>query len=426
MMLKIEKGKALLVDGPARVNLLSGKASVFGASVKPKAQIVIRKGKRVPFEFPVDSRIELALGNSAYYETIEGNAIPFSWKKAANEILSYKKNSVILVLGGVDSGKTGLCTYIANSLLTSKRKLAFIDGDLGQSDVGPPGTVSLSFVNEPVFDFFKFPSDEMRFIGATSPRGRVALILDAVVSLKRIALEMKADFIIINTDGWVEGDGAVDYKVRLVKALAPDIVLAIQRKNELSPVLKAIDAFKVLTIESPVNIRNRDRETRRLLRESAYKKYLKEPKVRSFPLSWIKIEGNLKLNSDSEPLLKNKVEKMLGKRVLYCEDTPKCIVLVFRKDVDLEDEQKKKLESHLGKRVVVLRQGDETGLLVALENAQGKILGIGTICDVDFDRRTIRINTPVEGPISGIKIGKIKLNSEGHEIGLIFEDLELR
>jgi len=45
----VEKGKTLLVDGPASVALTSGKAEVFGNAVGSTSRIVIREGKRLPF-----------------------------------------------------------------------------------------------------------------------------------------------------------------------------------------------------------------------------------------------------------------------------------------------------------------------------------------------------------------------------------------
>ena len=45
----VEKGKTLLVDGPASVSVISGKVEVFGFSVKDAGRIVIREGKRLPF-----------------------------------------------------------------------------------------------------------------------------------------------------------------------------------------------------------------------------------------------------------------------------------------------------------------------------------------------------------------------------------------
>ncbi len=92
------------------------------------------------------------------------------------------------------------------------------------------------------------------------------------------------------------------------------------------------------------------------------------------------------------------------------------------KTATMSEEQSKKLESELSKHVLLLRWGDEEGVLVALEDAAGKMLGLGTIGAVDFDKGTIALNTSVEEPVSKIIVGQIRLDAEGHEIGLVFKN----
>jgi len=362
MIQTVEKGKTLLIDGAACVQLLSGKASVLGASVKIGEKIVVRKGKRIPFEAISNVQIELTLSDPSSCVEIEGSSISPSWKGVVNEILSTKEYREILVIGGIDSGKTSLCTYLANMALDAKYKVALIDGDLGQSDIGPPGTIGLGFVQEPVTDLFYLQLLDAVFLGVTSPARMIDATLDAIAALKAKALGMGAEFLIVNTDGWVEGEDAVNYKVRLGKTVAPDAVLIIKSDNELDPMLEALKPMNVLVVDSPKAVKKRDRETRKILRESAYKRYLKDAKVRSYPLGWIKIEGSLEIS--------------------------------------------------------LLKEGDEQGLLVALEDAHGKFLGIGTICDIDFEKEVIRIYTPVNNAVAKVRIGRIKLDKEGNEIEL--------
>jgi len=416
MMQTVEKGKTLLIDGPACVQVISGELSVFGALVKVGDKVIVRKGKRMPFEALDGAQVELTLGDSASYVEIDGSAIPSSWKEAVNEILSTKEQKIILVMGGIDSGKTSLCTYLINRALDVKYEVALIDGDLGQSDIGPPGTVGLGFVRKPVVDLFNLQPEDIIFIGVTSPSRMTNATLDALVTLKAEALEMGTDFLIVNTDGWIEGDDAVNYKVRLVKAVAPNVVLVIQSGNELNPIVDALKDVKFLAINSPKNVKRRDRETRKNLRESAYRKYLRGAKFRLCPLSWVKMEGNLEISAKNEYQLRNKIEDLLGKKIVYCRETPNCILLVLEKGIDLKEEEMKKLESGFDKRLIAIREGDEQGLLVALEDARGKFLGIGTICNVDFEKGVMKICTPQNGTVSKIHVGQIRLDREGKEL----------
>jgi polynucleotide 5'-hydroxyl-kinase GRC3/NOL9 len=421
-MLILEKGKTLLVDGPARVHLRSGKVSVLGAQVKVGEQIVVRRGKCMPILGLVNCKVELILGESASHTINSENTIPSSWLQASEKILTHKEPTAVLVIGSVDCGKTGFCTFLANLAFEKKTKIAIIDGDMGQSDIGPPGTISLCMFNEPVIDLFKLRSEELRFIGVTSPSGKINAVLDAVGYLKQRAVEQSADFIIINTDGWVEGDAAAEYKVGLIESVAPDIIVAVQCEDELSPILNALKKFQVMVVQSPQIIKKRDQETRKLLRESAYKKYLKDVKVRSFPLSWVAVEGDLKFNGNNGSPLKKQIENIIGKEVLFCQEGPDRITIMLGKKLSMKEEDTKKLESELSKHVLWLRWGDEEGLLVALEDGNGKVLGLGTIGTIDFDKGTIALNTSVEESVSKILVGQIRLDAEGHEIGLVFEN----
>ncbi|MBS7614984.1 hypothetical protein KEJ18_04560, partial [Candidatus Bathyarchaeota archaeon] len=72
-----------------------------------------------------------------------------------------------------------------------------------------------------------------------------------------------------------------------------------------------------------------------------------------------------------------------------------------------------------------LRRGDEEGLLISLEDASGRVLGLGTISYVDFDKENIVINTAVNGEVSRIVVSQIRLDREGHETGMLFENLSL-
>ena len=426
MRYKVDSGKTLLIDGPARVHLLSGTAEILGAEIKPEMTVIIRQGKRLPFEAHPEFEAELCLGEQASYMETDVSAIPHSWRETTNKILSEKRRITALILGGIDSGKTGFCIYLANSALKADWKVAVIDCDLGQSDLGPPGTVDLSFVQKPFTDLFTLFPDDSVFIGVTSPSGVIGEVLDAARKLKTEALRKDVDLLIINTDGWVNGDNAVRYKVRLVDTVDPDYVIAIQISDELDQIISSLKGRSVITVDSPTNIKKRDRETRRLLRGFAYKKHLKGSKIRSFPLSWVKVEGSLNLNSEKKAHLKEKMQEILKTEILCCEETSNSIVMVLKKMADLSEETLRTAEMKIGKKLLVFREGDEKGLLVSLEDTSGKMLGIGTVHSIDFRNRTIKICTPVDEPVSKIKVGQIKLDLRGNEKGMLFEDSNVR
>jgi polynucleotide 5'-hydroxyl-kinase GRC3/NOL9 len=79
-----------------------------------------------------------------------------------------------MVVGKADSGKTSYCTYLINKLTNAKRKVAILDGDLGQSDIGPPCTVAYAFVAKPLTELYELKAENAFFVGVTSPSAAMA------------------------------------------------------------------------------------------------------------------------------------------------------------------------------------------------------------------------------------------------------------
>ena len=424
----VEKGKTLLVDGPASITVVSGVAEVFGSTVESKGKVVIREGKRLPFTAKETANLEISLGENASIQEIDGNTIPPSWIEAYEQLLNFQNKPVAaMVLGTVDSGKTSFCTYLTNRLLQEKQKVAILDGDLGQSDIGPPCTVAYTFLTKPVTDLFNLEAKNAFFIGFTSPSTAINKVIEGLSSLKREVLEGNPDFIVINTDGWVEGEDAINYKVQLVKELNPDIIFCIQQKDELAPLINSLEGFQKIVVESPPTIKQRSREKRRSLRELGYIKYLKNAKVQSLPISWLKIEGNefLGLGITHENTKQAKrVYDLLGMKPLHFAELKDRVCLVIGRGRWISNEKLIKMEETLGKKIALLRKGEEEGLLVALYNNDRKFLGIGVLREIDYSRKTLKIFTPVSEGISIVALGRIKLDKNLKEALAFPEEAE--
>jgi polynucleotide 5'-hydroxyl-kinase GRC3/NOL9 len=410
----IEKGKTLLVDGPASVAVVSGIAEVFGSIVENKGKIVIREGKRLPFTAKETTTLEISLGENASIEEVNGSTIPPSWTEAYEQLLNFQKKPVVaMVIGTVDSGKTSFCTYLTNKLLQNKQKVTILDGDLGQSDIGPPCTVAYACLTKPVTDLFSLEAENAFFIGAISPSTVINKVIEGLTMLKREILDNNPDFIVINTDGWVEGEDAVNYKVQLVKELNPDVIFCIQQKDELTLFLNILEGFQKSIVESPSAIKQRSREKRRSLRELGYIKYLKNAKVQSLPIGWLKIEANefLGLGTTHENIKQTRrIYDFLGIKPLHFAELKDRVCLIIGRGRWISEEKMRRLEETFGKKIVVIRKGEEEGLLVALYDSGRKFLGIGILREIDYSRKTLKIFTPVSEGISIIILGRIKLD----------------
>jgi polynucleotide 5'-hydroxyl-kinase GRC3/NOL9 len=362
----VEKGKTLLIDGPASVTMISGKAEVFGFKIKESKKIVIREGKRLPFAVIETVCLNISLGATAAAEEKEGDTIPNSWIEAYRIIREFQKKPIVtMVVGGVDSGKTSFCTYLTNKMVNDKFKVAVLDEDLGQSDIGPPSTVAYAHVASPVTDLFSLEPENAVFIGATSAGAATKKTVEGTEFLKReIEKKAKADFIVVNTDGWAGSDEAVQFKSELARSVEPDVIFCLEAIAEQSSICAsfgdAFAGFRQERAESPANVKERSREKRRDLRELGFAKYLENAHLKVFPLNHVAVEGK-----NDNALIKD-------------------------------------------------RKADN--LLVGLFDAKKKFLGIGVIREVDYTRKSLKVHTAVTEKPASVIFGKIRLDGKLHEI----------
>jgi len=414
----VKAGQTLVVDGPASVTLLSGEVDILGARFRLGSKMVIRESKRVPFYVGADAEFEVLLSEKGAVNEFAGNTIPKSWETTVSTVLAdAHKPVIVMIVGAVDVGKTSFCAYLANRALKEKRRVAVVDADLGQSDLGPPSTISFSRIAKPIRDPFEIGAENICFVGVTSPSSALSEVIDGIATMTERVLRLGTDLLIVNTDGWVEGEDAVRYKLALAKRIKPHMVIGIQEQNELTFLLGALTEVPNASIEPSPAVRKRDREERKLLRELGYKKYLKGAAIQSFPLGWVEISG-VPFGSGAPPSQNrmSKIVEQIGTTPLYCEETPNSIFIALSDEQWADEEIAKTLEDTLNKKVKIVWEGDEGGLLVALNDKDGNFLGIGIIKELDYNRRVLKVYTNVKKRITSIHVGQIKLDKSGKEL----------
>ncbi|UCF78811.1 MAG: hypothetical protein JSW03_00590, partial [Candidatus Eiseniibacteriota bacterium] len=286
-------------------------------------------------------------------------------------------------------------------------------------DVGPPSTLGFSRINSYVKDLFEIEAESAYFVGVTSPTGTARRVVEGLTTLKDKALGAGTDFLIINTDGWIEGEDAIEYKTSLVNQIRPDVIVGIQHEDELTPILTGLQRTKTVKVECSPQAHRRNREKRKILRELSYTKYLKNAKVQSFPLKWIHVKGAV-LGAGTAPIPERAeaIRNLLKRDPIHCEETPGTLFVVLRKGQWVDEAHVKSAEERLGKRLKVIAESEEEGLLVALQNELDEFLGIGVLCGVDYKRKAIKVYTPVSEDVAIVRFGQIKLDRKGRETGI--------
>ncbi|MBS7655518.1 hypothetical protein KEJ50_03350 [Candidatus Bathyarchaeota archaeon] len=310
LKLNVDAGKSLIVSGPALIKLIKGECEVLGAPLN--FNILIKKYRQLPVTALQDSELEVNLGEGGLINKVNENVIPDSWQNLMQTILKEEK---IMVIGGVDSGKNAFCTLVINKFLKAKGKVAIIDVDVGQTEVGPPTTIGLGLIEEPIACLSNISTKLLYFAGHITP-SRVKNKI--VLGLKKMLQHPFSSSYptIINTDGWILGEEAKIYKIDLINAVSPSLIVGLGSEDVLKPILEeASKPFVIL--DSPQLIRKRSQEERRILREDSYRSHLKNGKILVLPINQVEVkffDSSIEVNTLLGLL--NKDEWLIGLGVL--------------------------------------------------------------------------------------------------------------
>ena len=409
--LRLKRGNVIKIEGFASLDVKEGKVSIIGGLHDKWAKVVIPRAKSIPVEAESDAIIEYMLGPSSKMEKLPGRTIPREWDTLVEEIVA-KKPRVVLILGEVDTGKSFLSTYIANMLIRKNLRVAVVDGDTGQSDVGPPTTLGVVVVDKPVVFLRDVSAHVTYFIGSMSPAGH---ILEFMVGIKRMVERglKNADVVVVNTAGWISGGPGRALRLYEMELLNPDMIVALQRGRELEHLLKSMDQFKIRRIAVSKQIRPRSRSDRTFLRELALAQYF---------------EGAGRLILDIRKVLLERCyfhtgepidPKSLGDTsIVYAEKMPEGLFIVV--SGELSDNKAQELKTKF-KNLHIIRPWDAKNVIVGLANSNDELVGLGIIDEIDYAREKLVVVTPVKdaSSIMAVQFGSMKITPGGREVGTI-------
>ena len=148
----------------------------------------------------------------------------------------------VLLIGGLDAGKTTLARHMIEMALENRRTAALLDADVGQKAVGPPTTVGLKLIrsNDDMSPDRLNVADVMAFVGSTSPQDHLLPLVTGVAKLAARARVEGTDLLVVDTSGMVSGIYGQLVKFHKVEVLEPDLVVGLRRGDELEPVLGVI------------------------------------------------------------------------------------------------------------------------------------------------------------------------------------------
>ncbi len=315
--------------------------------------------------------------------------IPAPWRQSAQDILSagWRK---ILVLGEADCGKSTYCRFLADALICAGFTTDFVDADIGQKDVGPPGTVSLAHLSTPG-SWSDTTASALYFVGALTPAGH---FLPLVVGTRRLVDAAQAPFVIIDTTGLIRGSGVV-LKGYQVESLRPDVIVAISHADELERIIKAHRHYSVLRLPSSPKARKKSPRRRATARAQAFRDYFRNAADVNLELKKLVVQRSALFGG----------EPLSDARFIYSERLPEGVIAITEQ-AGFGNERGLK----------TLPVGFERGLLCGVTDADGETLGLAIIDEIRFEQGTINLYTPVTPErIRVLQFGEIYLGRDGRE-----------
>ena len=203
----------------------------------------------------------------------------------------FQLQGTLLVVGAPDVGKSTFARYLYQRLQESKRPAAYLDGDPGQGKLGPPATMTLttgSMLDSP----FQLEVPAWRsFVGSTTPAGHMLPVVVGAARLIRTAHEAGYEVVVYDTTGLIDPNrGGTHLKLAKINLLRPSILFAIQRDRELEALLRPLfHSRRLEVIEMPVSPRaeSRDLLTRRAFRAEKFAHYFAGARPKK--LSWARL-----------------------------------------------------------------------------------------------------------------------------------------
>jgi len=265
-----------------------------------------------------------------------------------------------MLIGGLDTGKTTVAVDAVRYALAAGHRPVLVDADIGISTVGPPACVGLKvFESETDLESVHKP-DALHFVGAiTSSR----LVLQQVVATAVMVQRARdhGDVIVVDTTAIAAGVSGETLKYHKAELCRPDLVIALQRGEEMEPVVGMLRRFldvEVVTVPTDPGLIPLGPDDRAKMRSQAFANALQPP-----------------------------LERWKVRPTVFAPTLP-----------------------------VGLNLGRLDRVLVGVQDATGGCLGLG-ILQVEED--TLRVMTNVGEGMTGLRLGSIRIDPETYESAAI-------
>ncbi|MBF0548833.1 MAG: hypothetical protein HQM08_30715 [Candidatus Riflebacteria bacterium] len=409
---QLKNGEYYLMSGPGRLELKSGTLEIIGTKVEGGFSIDLPAGKKIPLFCVLDSELATSFNSDSFTKLDSAPILP-EWEKIVERIVREKKEGKlfsVVILGEVDSGKTFFSTYIANKLVGKISRIGLLDCDAGQSDLGPPGTFGMLIFRKQTIILSEEKPSHLAMIGAHSPGLHFLPTVSALLTMVRKA-QREADLLIVDSTGWVQGDGGRALKKAKLDIINPDLVILIQKGRELEHLVKHLPKEKIERMPVSKRTTPLSHLERKAMREARSADYFKDSKIIEVPFDQV--------CSDRAYFLSGSYLNLEG--TLWAERLSGWEGTLVVTSGPLLPEMTKNWPKDLG-RIMNFIAGEEKGLMVGMLDSEQNLMSLARLEEFDFLKNVFRLRTPYKGDVKKIKciqFGSLKINERGLESGYI-------
>ena len=339
------------------------------------------------------------------------------WRKLASRIV--KPQQTVLVIGTTDVGKSTFCRFLADFALAKGFKVACVDTDIGQSQIGPPTTIGIksfapdenlqsSEAQDPVPDseqnraenpiVLNGTADEFYFVGDVSPQGHLPGLLAGTRLMVDSARETDADFVVVDTTGYIHDPPAVILKQHKIELIRPDHLVCIGRSTELEQITACYSQQAWLNIHYLLphrSVRTKSGKARSRYRKDQFDTYFSDSNVQQVPFEQIRggrtpfFIGRIANEKELEIL-----SRLTETQIYHAEWGSRTLCLIASKPLS------KATIAHIKNYLSLTRVTAEVRAyferrLVGFIGSTGNTYAIGIIETVDFQKRELSIRCPV-------------------------------
>ncbi len=352
----------------------------------------------------------------------------------------------VLLVGAPDTGKSTLALAAGNAAVRTGRRVIIVDTDLGQGEVGPPGVMGSVCLTAPAAALSELRPRNRAFVGDITPRGHTVSVVSGLARLTEqvhtrsdrhptpllpssvarlpgghTADTPRAALVLVDTSGLVEGRAGEELKLSKAAVLDPALIVILERDGELHRLrglFRHCSTAELLSVRTAPEARRKTPAYRKLMREIRLRKHFATARVHDLDVAALRTFGTWLFTGEALPAGRlHAAARALGFAVPYGERTPDGVFLCVQGQP--ERNAAARLEEEFRRERVYLTPAEcFQGLLVGLGAPGGRLVEVGLLRGINFERALISVLTPARSleDVGLMQFGRLRVRPDGTEI----------